>query len=263
MLNKGWIEKKGPKIKGVSLIAGIVIGKERGFSHLQKRRRQKTSLAGFTLIELLVVIAILAILAGILFPVFAKARAKGRQSACLSNLCQQGNANQLYLQDWDDTFPNARFLGRIWVINSIDASGFGQASRRDDVYFVDLIRPYVKAEGVFYCPSTGPEYVWQGVFRQPFSENRTSYWYNWWRANGTSLGQVRNASRAILLADMPYGPDYPYLPHEKAINVGYADGHAKIFHLSKGDLPAQGGGWWDQVHGDEGWEAGPFSKPIN
>jgi prepilin-type N-terminal cleavage/methylation domain-containing protein/prepilin-type processing-associated H-X9-DG protein len=65
----------------------------------------KAKLRGFTLIELLVVIAIIAILAAILFPVFAKAREKGRQSACQSNLRQLGMGLMNYVEDFDETYP--------------------------------------------------------------------------------------------------------------------------------------------------------------
>src|SRR3981189_2979626 len=65
--------------------------------------------AGFTLIELLVVIAIIAILAAILFPVFAQARAKARQTSCLSNTKQVGTAVQTYTQDYDELLPGYRF----------------------------------------------------------------------------------------------------------------------------------------------------------
>ncbi len=63
------------------------------------------SRAGFTLIELLVVIAIIAVLAAILFPVFAQAREKARQTACLSNLKQMGTAVMMYSLDYDETLP--------------------------------------------------------------------------------------------------------------------------------------------------------------
>ena len=67
---------------------------------MEARRR------GFTLIELLVVIAIIAILAAILFPVFAQAREKARATSCLSNLHQIGMANLMYVQDFDERFPD-------------------------------------------------------------------------------------------------------------------------------------------------------------
>jgi prepilin-type N-terminal cleavage/methylation domain-containing protein len=63
---------------------------------------------GFTLIELLVVIAIIAILAAILFPVFAQARESARQATCLSNMKQIGTASMMYVQDYDETYPDQR-----------------------------------------------------------------------------------------------------------------------------------------------------------
>src|SRR5215212_12079504 len=70
---------------------------------------KRTRLA-FTLIELLVVIAIIAILAAILFPVFARARESARRSTCLSNLKQLGTSTMMYLQDYDDTYPSGLVL---------------------------------------------------------------------------------------------------------------------------------------------------------
>ena len=74
--------------------------------------------SGFTLIELLVVIAIIAILAAILFPVFAQAREKARQSACLSNTRQIGTALSMYIQDYDEMTPSAKTYGRWWTLAS-------------------------------------------------------------------------------------------------------------------------------------------------
>ncbi len=95
---------------------------------------------GFTLIELLVVIAIIAILAAILFPVFASARSKARQTTCLSNMKQIGTALMMYVQDNDETYPMAYYYPN----NKNSSAGYVQWS--------GVLLPYVKSNGIFVCP---------------------------------------------------------------------------------------------------------------
>src|SRR5438067_275349 len=82
----------------------------KGFRNLSEPTRR-----GFTLIELLVVIAIIAILAAILFPVFAQARESARMTSCLSNLRQIGTGTLMYIQDYDELYPNTIAWGRMWT----------------------------------------------------------------------------------------------------------------------------------------------------
>jgi len=91
---------------------------------------------GFTLIELLVVIAIIAILAAILFPVFAKAREKARSSSCLSNMKQIALATDMYCGDYDQTYPMSIYLAgtTVWT-------------------FYDALAPYMKNDQILVCPS--------------------------------------------------------------------------------------------------------------
>lgn len=96
---------------------------------------------GFTLIELLVVIAIIAILAAILFPVFAQAREKARQASCLSNAKQMGSAIQMYKQDYDETYPQAYY----YLNDNSGSNGYAQWS--------GLCQPYIKNWGLFTCAS--------------------------------------------------------------------------------------------------------------
>jgi len=184
---------------------------------------------GFTLIELLVVIAIIAILAAILFPVFARAREKARQSSCLSNVKQLTIAMLQYVQDYDERFPGHRFL-----VNA----GYG--------YWYQVITPYIKNDNVFDCPSyTG--------------SNAISYGYNGYgttAANGLgwryasssgpapsqwppSLAQVTSPANMIMLGDHSgstgdmcgYGnlgaSNLPAARHNDGANLSFVDGHAK------------------------------------
>jgi prepilin-type N-terminal cleavage/methylation domain-containing protein/prepilin-type processing-associated H-X9-DG protein len=102
--------------------------------------RNSRSHNGFTLIELLVVIAIIAILAAILFPVFAQARAKARQTACLSNFKQVGTAMMMYTQDYDETYP---VCNRAYK----SAPGIGRYAT-----WVMHLHPYLKNMDLYRCP---------------------------------------------------------------------------------------------------------------
>jgi prepilin-type N-terminal cleavage/methylation domain-containing protein/prepilin-type processing-associated H-X9-DG protein len=134
---------------------------------------------GFTLIELLVVIAIIAILAAILFPVFAKVREKARQTSCLSNMKQMGLAFTQYSQDYDEKYPNG--------INWYDPGGNGWAG---EVY------PYVKSTQVFLCPDDS-------------SQGHSSYAYNsnnvlptGSSCSGYSIAKYDAPAKTILLFEM-------------------------------------------------------------
>ncbi|MBC8101179.1 MAG: prepilin-type N-terminal cleavage/methylation domain-containing protein [Cytophagales bacterium] len=125
----------------------------------------------FTLIELLVVIAIIAILAAILFPVFAQAREKARQSACLSNARQIGTAVQMYTQDYDDSIVPQH-------TSTCAAPGCtlpNGSVRAGVLLWNHLLTPYVKNYGVFNCPSYRrlDEFSYEGQYLL-----ETSYGYN-------------------------------------------------------------------------------------
>src|SRR3712207_4053553 len=105
----------------------------------------------FTLIELLVVIAIIAILAAILFPVFAQAREQARAAACGSNMRQLATGVMMYVQDHDECLPMV--------------TNYAAAANAPDRVWMATIQPYVKNTGVFLCPSAEnarPALDWDG-----------------------------------------------------------------------------------------------------
>jgi len=120
-------------------------------AHIEKdyyRRRKMKRRNGFTLIELLVVIAIIAILAAILFPVFAKAREKARQASCQSNVKQIALGMIQYVQDWDEKyFPACCYYDANLKIGPTGGSRY--------VYWFMGISPYLKSTKIHTCPSTG------------------------------------------------------------------------------------------------------------
>jgi len=147
----------------------------------------KTTKKGFTLIKLLVVIAIIAILAAILFPVFAQAREKARQSTCASNLKQIGLATLQYIQDNDETYYPHRFncdaSGNFTLAssagtcaaysgNSMAAKLSGGAEQR--YYWMFLLQPYTKSYGVFICPSNPNSFLPNGQYTDQTIPSGTS-----------------------------------------------------------------------------------------
>ncbi len=147
----------------------------------------------FTLIELLVVIAIIAILAAILFPVFAQARDAARKTSCLSNQKQVGTGILMYLQDYEEVYP------------TIDVGAY-----------LVLIQPYVKNLDVWRCPSgsgnytvgnraiTGASGSW-GVVRTGMVANADVFG-GWGGTPGRSSVVVDSPATTVLLVDADYNP---------------------------------------------------------
>jgi prepilin-type N-terminal cleavage/methylation domain-containing protein/prepilin-type processing-associated H-X9-DG protein len=214
----------------------------------------------FTLIELLVVIAIIAILASILFPVFARARENARRSSCQSNLKQIGLGMLQYVQDYDEVYPiwihETPQMSRNYAVQT-DAAMPGAKFTVNDggvgghfVTWMDIIYPYVKSTQLFSCPSsvntTAPSYTYSSHmsgFRRYIVEG----------ADYTVLGLFKavrsaelkrpaevfmnldcNSVFSIVTSPSDFAhwannaPTYPYVfPHFLGTNVCFADGHVK------------------------------------
>ena len=218
--------------------------------------------SGFTLIELLVVIAIIAILAAILFPVFAKAREKARQTSCLSNVRQMSTAFMAYVQDYDERFPPAGYV--IPGFNIPGAGGWADGSNVNMWRF--YIGPYCKNYQIFLCPSApgvgDPSYPGNQLTRQ--------YGYNsalsgfamgsiqapaalfmvgdaaHWHGNGCSglafafAAQENRDTSVACNANQPNNQTERQTRHNGGSNIGFADGHAKWLQAMaiRGSMPA-------------------------
>ena len=234
---------------------------------------------GFTLIELLVVIAIIAILAAILFPVFAQAREKARQTSCLSNLKQIGTATMLYADDYDECLP--------LMLNNVEPqySYFKAQAGYPCQYFnvtsaqwglltnypswMDSIFPYVKNVEMYKCPSNKKMcgYGYNINLAYPIVNG----WYEF-ASKVTALAELKNTSELVFVGDTSYiasqnSPRFELgacclwyddlgtekCRHNGGSNFTFCDGHAKFYKRGAGPTEGmtgattwgQGNKWWD------------------
>mgnify|MGYP001088132233 CR=1 FL=1 len=189
---------------------------------------------GFTLIELLVVIAIIAILAAILFPVFARAREKARQTSCLNNVKEITLGLKMYSQDYDEMMPETAVGAPSWVAPAGDTCIVGLMP------WVISIYPYLKNTQIWNCPSVSA--AWSGD--QNFQN--VTYAINYY-ACGVANAKFNFVAETCVLADAeggdadwnPLNGEGSIMPslgancdsiaprHNEGANIGFFDGHAK------------------------------------
>lgn len=191
----------------------------------------------FTLIELLVVIAIIAVLAAILFPVFAQAREKARQTSCLSNVKQIGTATMMYVQDYDERYPylDPAYDGKTAVGLALP-SGVSLTKNKIWVWPLQLY-PYIKNDEVFLCAS------------DPYRGH-----YSW--------GQITDPNTTDNIWDKPL--PMSYVINEEAYQNGLPEAAvnypADTYYLGDGHPDFMSFGGWGWV---EGFNRLRFSKPCS
>jgi len=212
---------------------------------------------GFTLIELLVVIAIIAILAAILFPVFARAREKARQTSCLSNLKQIGLAHQMYAQDYDETFLAGRYNGECMFGHYHDLGGNNAIN---DYYgWWNHIYPYINNTQIYRCPSQQWTHCTSGA---EVARITNAYLFNYDGCRLKAMAQIDKPAETMITMDgqnsfvisstnykstamsaMGNGLDR----HNGGANITFCDGHAKWMSRGAVDaaIPEAAGEWCD------------------
>ncbi len=217
---------------------------------LESRRK------AFTLIELLVVIAIIAILAAILFPVFARARENARRASCMSNLKQIALGFRMYSQDYDEKMPmmstntsTTPVIPGDTQFNYYSGGGYYWNTWASQIY------PYIKSTQIFLCPSnpftTTNPYVWYGSsYGLPSNAVNSSgalvSYFN--TTTSISLAQFQQPSQSMLISEKGAGGGPQYLlsgqyyamwaAHFDGGNVAFVDGHVKWLKFSSEDLPS-------------------------
>lgn len=217
---------------------------------------------GFTLVELLVVIAIIAVLAAILFPVFARARENARRSSCQSNLKQIGLGILQYTQDFDERYPMGWFQNGVGPAMELQTAAEtpgarfkvsnGTAPVNNYKTWMDSIFPYVKSVQIFVCPSatsdpTAPSYGYNRYLHNSYTGVVNT--------GGDALASVERPAECVMIldynllysiyADISTGRSYArgtaarqlvVAPHLNGTNVGFADGHVKWRVLTDEDF---------------------------